>query len=886
MAVLYADRVYETTTTSGTGTVSLAGAVAGYQSFTTAFSTGQLVAYTLVDGSNWEVGYGTFTTSGATLSRTTVLAGSSGAGTHITLSGGSTKVFESEPADFVNTAVAAYTVAASSTNATMSPIFFNGTTGALVPLSNSGLTFNPSTGIFSVPQLAVANQIVQGSAGSLGVTYPLQLYDAVNDRRTILNRNLSTGASASATLQLQTGTTNSYHVVSLNDNGGTPYLVNLVGSGITQVYYQMPNYNFQSLGGVAWLTISSGGSVVSSDIGSTYGGLFRLSNLASGATNPTKTMRLNPTGGLEWINNAYTSVLLTLTDAGNVLVGKTSDTGAGYPLQIEGASATTLATTLNNTNSAGNATFQASVASGPTLLMVAEGSGFGSLSYVGNTSNHALTLLTNNIARLSLAAAGNVTVNAPTSGVALAVTGLAGSAFATTITGGNNASSNGLLIQGSYTGNGTLAMLDVEDLNNTNGVNVRLVGNGATTPKKFIRVIGGAFQIINDSYGAAIFTLDDSGNGTFAGTLAAASFPSPTLTGTPVTPTAAVGTNTTQVASTAFVQAATPPLGRRNVLHNGAFQVAQRGTSTNALSTTISYLNVDRWAALQVSGSVAATFTNATSSPAPDFQYNQQTVRSAGNTNTAVIAICQAAETVDSIRLQGSSVTISFWAKAGANYSAASSALGVVVAIGTGIDQSVSSLQAATWTGYSAAISTTVTLTTTWQRFSITSGSALSSSLTQVGVKFTFTPVGTAGADDSFAITGIQLEEGSFATPYDAIPYEVELQICQRFLPAFVAPATGYLFGSAYVNAATSAVGIFQHKVKTRVTTTGITASASNALRFANGGISANSTAVAFAVGGTDCTSMSITSSGMTAGQGGFLASIAAITVIFTGAEM
>lgn len=97
---LYADRVRETTTTSGTGSVSLAGAVASYQSFASAFTSGQRVAYALVDTSNggWEVGIGTFTTG--SLARDVVTAGSSGAGVHITLSGATTQVFNTAPAVF------------------------------------------------------------------------------------------------------------------------------------------------------------------------------------------------------------------------------------------------------------------------------------------------------------------------------------------------------------------------------------------------------------------------------------------------------------------------------------------------------------------------------------------------------------------------------------------------------------------------------------------------------------------------------------------------------------------------------------------------------------------------------------------------------------------
>jgi hypothetical protein len=98
------NRVQETTTTTGTGTITLAGAVSGYQSFATAFpSATTLVYYCIVSGSLWEVGIGLYTLSGTTLARSTVQDGSSGAGTAITLSGTS-NVFVSYAADIKTTA--------------------------------------------------------------------------------------------------------------------------------------------------------------------------------------------------------------------------------------------------------------------------------------------------------------------------------------------------------------------------------------------------------------------------------------------------------------------------------------------------------------------------------------------------------------------------------------------------------------------------------------------------------------------------------------------------------------------------------------------------------------------------------------------------------------
>lgn len=98
MAFVVADRVQETTTTTGTGAVTLAGATTGFQSFA-AVGDGNSTVYCIADqsGSNWEVGVGTYTSSGTTLSRDTVLS-SSNAGSLVNFSAGIKNVFVTYPA--------------------------------------------------------------------------------------------------------------------------------------------------------------------------------------------------------------------------------------------------------------------------------------------------------------------------------------------------------------------------------------------------------------------------------------------------------------------------------------------------------------------------------------------------------------------------------------------------------------------------------------------------------------------------------------------------------------------------------------------------------------------------------------------------------------------
>jgi len=98
MGPLLYDRVKETTTTTGTGTLTLAGAASGFRDFSVV-GNGNTCFYTIVGGTEWEVGIGTYTASGTTLARTTILA-SSNAGAAVNLSAGTKDVFLTLPADF------------------------------------------------------------------------------------------------------------------------------------------------------------------------------------------------------------------------------------------------------------------------------------------------------------------------------------------------------------------------------------------------------------------------------------------------------------------------------------------------------------------------------------------------------------------------------------------------------------------------------------------------------------------------------------------------------------------------------------------------------------------------------------------------------------------
>ncbi len=99
MALVVKDRVKTTTTTTGTGPITLGAAALGFQSFSV-IGDGNTTYYTITDTVTgaFEVGIGTYTVSGTTLSRTTVLE-SSNAGSLVNFGAGSKDVFVVYPAE-------------------------------------------------------------------------------------------------------------------------------------------------------------------------------------------------------------------------------------------------------------------------------------------------------------------------------------------------------------------------------------------------------------------------------------------------------------------------------------------------------------------------------------------------------------------------------------------------------------------------------------------------------------------------------------------------------------------------------------------------------------------------------------------------------------------
>ena len=223
MAFVLADRVQETTTTTGTGTITLAGAVSGFQGFS-AVGDGNSTYYTISNtaAAEWEVGIGTYTASGTTLSRTTIISSSNG-GSAVNFSAGTKNVFVTYPASravFANAASDVVLISSSTTKiATGTPssstdlvsIASNGQQSSVVP---GGSTLYPEykcrawvnfdgTGTVAIRSSGNVTSITDNGTGDYTINFTTAMPD-VNYAVSISAGAVATGFGVFAVISMTT----------------------------------------------------------------------------------------------------------------------------------------------------------------------------------------------------------------------------------------------------------------------------------------------------------------------------------------------------------------------------------------------------------------------------------------------------------------------------------------------------------------------------------------------------------------------------------------------------------------------------------------------------------------------------------------------------------
>jgi hypothetical protein len=258
----------------------------------------------------------------------------------------------------------------------------------------------------------------------------------------------------------------------------------------------------------------------------------------------------------------------------------------------------------------------------------------------------------------------------------------------------------------------------------------------------------------------------------------------------------------------------------KNQILNSNFGVWQRGTSLSVSASTSPY-TADRWQ-LSVGANQASTVsrqaTNDTTN-LPNIQYCARVQRNSGQTGVASnLIFVQSFETANSIPYANKEVTLSFYARKGADYSPTSSFLTSYLVGGTGTDQN----GIAGYAGQTTISTNSVVLTTTWKRFSATV--TIGSTITELNVRFDMAPTGTASTNDYYEITGVQLEVGSVASNFtpNGSTYQGELAACQRYYFRATAGAAGQHFANGNNQSTTLAVFVMPFPTIMRIAPTAL----------------------------------------------------------------
>jgi len=219
MALVIADRVRETTTTTGTGDIVLGGAVAGFVPFSSVLANTDTTYYAVVGGNSWEVGVGTYSTATNSLSRTVILASSNG-GTIVSFGSGTKAVFLTQPTERAvyvngNTVVAANNATIPNTLLANSSITINGVT---IPLGGSSSDVPPAYPLVN-PTLEGATLSANATQGT--VVLATSAFDALG---------ITQDGSGNALRVTQSGSGNALLVEDTSSVDGSPFVITANGS--------------------------------------------------------------------------------------------------------------------------------------------------------------------------------------------------------------------------------------------------------------------------------------------------------------------------------------------------------------------------------------------------------------------------------------------------------------------------------------------------------------------------------------------------------------------------------------------------------------------------------------------------------------------------------
>jgi hypothetical protein len=242
MALVLADRVKETAFSPGTGAVTLLGATLGFQSFAVV-GNGNTTLYTIADqgGNKWEVGIGTYSSTGPTLARTTVLS-SSNSNTLEDFNAGTQDVFVTYPSsksvylDASNNVNALGTISSGTWNGSIVGTTYGGTNGSASPTAGAVAYGNGSAYAFT--SVGMTNQVLISNGSSAPSWADLSSVGVSTFSAGTTGLTPSTGTSGAVTLGGTLATT----------NGGT----GLTGFTANQIFFASSSSAIGQSANLSW----------------------------------------------------------------------------------------------------------------------------------------------------------------------------------------------------------------------------------------------------------------------------------------------------------------------------------------------------------------------------------------------------------------------------------------------------------------------------------------------------------------------------------------------------------------------------------------------------------------------------------------------------------
>ena len=533
MALVLADRVQDLTSTTGTGSVTLAGTPpAGYQSFGAAIGNGNTTYYVINGGSEWEVGVGTYNSTGTTLSRDTVLS-SSNSGSLVNFSAGTKIVFVTYPAEkSVNEDVAGNVnidITGNATTATRATNLASGAAGS-VPYQTAANT--------TAFVAAASGVLVGGSTPSFSTTPTLTGTNFTGIPNAALSNNAVTiGSTAvalgatSTTLAGLTSVTLTQDPVSNLQAATKQYVDTAVSSGIhfhAPVRVEAPaNLTVTYANGTAGVgaTLTNAGAqaalvldgvtlsvadrvLIHQQTTQTQNGIYVVTTVGSGATNWVLTRSSDA--------NTYAAASATALGEGSTVFVQEGTTGAGTTYTCNTSGTITFGTTnITFVEIASAQIYSAGV--GLTLT----GTQFSLTTPVATTLG-GTGLTTYGAANRAIYSSGTTTLVAGT------LPSAAGGTGHTSYTDGQiliGKSSDGTLDKGTITGGTGISI--------TNGSASITVTNSA--PDQTVSITGGGTTSVSGSYPNFSITSADQYVGTVTSVSGAGTVNGLTLTGTVTT---------------------------------------------------------------------------------------------------------------------------------------------------------------------------------------------------------------------------------------------------------------------------------------------------------------------------------------------------------------